>query len=143
MEMASGSNRPQADMNVTPLIDVLLVLLIIFMVVVPQVQRGELADIPQPAVPQKAPLAPEQAIVIHVQGSNDGAVPSLDINGQKTSWEALPNRLHDLLETQIERVAFVKGDSDVDFQYIASAVDIAQHSGANRVGLLDPHSGTK
>lgn len=138
MQMASGSHRPQADMNVTPLIDVLLVLLIIFMVVVPQVQRGELADIPQPAVSQKAPLAPEQAIIIHVRGAYETGVPSLEMNGQKISWEALPNKLHDAFETQIERVAFVKGDSDVDFQYIASAVDIAQHSGANRVGLLDP-----
>ena len=129
-----GPNNPQ--INVTPLIDVLLVLIIVFMVVVSMSkQKGLEAQIPQPA---QGPQQPEvqRTIVIQVAWDGKTQAPTLKIIQDNVSWDDLHARLQRIFAERAERVAFVKGDNDVDFEYIADVIDIARASGVEKVGLL-------
>jgi biopolymer transport protein ExbD len=119
-------------MNVTPLIDVLLVLLIIFMVL-PH-HRGEQAEIPQPSsisLPD-----PAGAIVVQLSDAGEGRPPAVSINRKEVSWEKLDSALREIYEKRKEKAVFLKGDPEIDFQYVAEAVDIAHHAGVDRVGLM-------
>jgi len=131
-----GPSNPQ--INVTPLIDVLLVLIIVFMVVVSMSKhKGLEAQIPQPAQDDKSqPVPVDRTIVIQVIWGAQNQPPALKINQQTVKWEDLHSRLHDIFKTRAERIAFVRGDDDVDFEYIADVIDIAREAGVDRVGLL-------
>jgi len=131
-----GPSNPQ--MNVTPLIDVLLVLIIVFMVVVSMSKtKGLDAQIPQPAADDKnQPVPIDRTIVIQVVWSKQGEDPTLKINQEDVKWNDLQGRLHDIFKQRAERVAFVRGDDDVDFEYVADVIDIAREAGVDRVGLL-------
>ena len=137
MSMTPGS-RHGAEINVTPLIDVLLVLLIIFMVIVPPHNLGEKADIPLPARIETPPSERQETIVLQLHGMGEGKQPTLQINQQDVSWDKLEARLRAIFEARSDKVAFVKGDPELDFQYVAQAIDISHHAGAERVGLLGP-----
>jgi biopolymer transport protein ExbD len=130
---ASGGRTP--EINVTPLIDVLLVLLIIFMVVLPEHHQGEQALIPQPA-PTNAEMNPTTPIVIQLKDVGESKRPDLTINTEKIQWDELEARLRAIYAQRDDRVAFVKGDPEVEFAYVAEAVDITHHAGADRVGLM-------
>jgi biopolymer transport protein TolR len=135
-QAGGGPSNPQ--INVTPLIDVLLVLIIVFMVVVSMSKtKGLEAQIPQPAQDDKSqPVPIDRTIVIQVVWSTQGQAPDLKINQETVKWEDLQRRLHDIFKTRAERVAFVRGDDDVDFEYVANVIDIARNAGVERVGLL-------
>ncbi|SRR6266498_4873217 len=137
MAFSNAGGRPfQAEINITPMIDVLLVLIIVFMVVVSMSeQKGLRAEIPQPAQDNAAP-PPVRTIVIQVAWAADKQAPVLKINEESVSWENLHDRLFDIFKQRAERVAFVKGDDDVDFQYVADAIAIARNSGVEKIGLL-------
>jgi biopolymer transport protein ExbD len=124
-------------MNVTPLMDVLLVLIIIFMLIVTQSkEKGLNAQIPQPpANPNSAP-EPVRTIVIQVGEAKSGDVPLLKINQQDVSWPDLKVQLQDIFKQRAEKVAFVQGDDGVDFEYVADVIDTARDAGVERVGLL-------
>jgi biopolymer transport protein TolR len=129
-----GPNNPQ--INVTPLIDVLLVLIIVFMVVVSMSkQKGLDAQIPQPAQGSQQPEV-QRTIVIQVAWDGKTQAPTLKINQDNVSWDDLHARLQRIFAERAERVAFVKGDNDVDFEYVADVIDIARASGVEKVGLL-------
>jgi biopolymer transport protein TolR len=130
-----GPSNPQ--INVTPLIDVLLVLIIVFMVVVSMSRtKGLEAQIPQPAPEHNGPPPPDRTIVIQVAWSAPHQPPVLKINQETVKWEDLKSRLHDIYKLRAERVAFVRGDDDIDFQYVAEVIDLAREAGVERVGLL-------
>ena len=136
MAMISGSRGVSAaEMNVTPLIDVLLVLVIIFMIILPSHWNGEQADVPQPSNQNAAP-SPPATIVIQLHITKDGARPNLSINQQDVNWPDLELRLRDIYKLRAEKIAFLKGDDDIDFQFVAEALDITHHAGVERVGLL-------
>jgi biopolymer transport protein TolR len=136
VSILNGSrNSLSSEINVTPMIDVLLVLLIIFMVVLPHHFWGERAQIPVPA-DHLDPQPPEDAVVIHLHDSGRGSAPMLTINHEEVAWEALENKLREIYLTRMDRVAFLKGDPEIDFQYVANALDTAHHAGVDRVGLL-------
>ena len=131
----AGGSPFQAEINITPMIDVLLVLIIVFMVVVSMSQeKGLKAQIPQPAPPTSAPTP--TTVVIQVAWSGDKQLPGLKINEENVAWNQLHDRLFEIFKQRAERVVFVKGDDDVDFQYVADAISIARTSGVDRVGLL-------
>ncbi len=130
-----GASAPQ--MNVTPLIDVLLVLIIIFMLIVVQSKdKGFKTEIPQPpANPESAP-PPVRTIVVQVKDTKANEVPHLEINQQAVSWPDLKTRLQDIFKARAEKVAFVQGDDEVNFEYVAYVIDTARDAGVERVGLL-------
>jgi len=137
MAFSTAGGRPfQAEINMTPMIDVLLVLIIVFMVVVSMSQeKGLRAEIPQPANSPQAAAAP-RTIVIQLGWTPDDQPPSVKINDESVKWENLHDRLFDVFKQRAEKVAFVKGDDAVSFQYVADAISIARDSGVERVGLL-------
>jgi biopolymer transport protein ExbD len=132
-----GPSGPQ--INVTPLIDVLLTLIIVFMLVVSQQKReetGEEAQIPQPDSKQTAEASQSRTIVLQVEWNGQDRTPVLKINQEVVKREDLEMRLAQIFLPRAEKVAFVRGDDDVDFEYVADVIDVARHAGVQRVGLL-------
>jgi biopolymer transport protein TolR len=130
-----GASRPQ--INVTPLIDVLLTLIVVFMLVVSMDKEyQEKAQIPQPNNGANSGPPPERTIVIQVLWPGKDRSPFVKINQEDVSWEDLEARLTAIFLTRAEKVAFVRGDADIDFQYVADVIDLAHHAGVERIGLL-------
>jgi biopolymer transport protein TolR len=139
MAFSTGGRGPfQGQMNVTPLIDVLLVLIIVFMVVESMTKdKGLETQVPQPPPPNaNSTPPPERTIVLQVVWTGTDKQPSLRINQQDVSWAELQPRLNDIYKQRAEKVAFVKGDDDVNFEYVAQVIDLAHAAGVDRVGLM-------
>ena len=134
----SGSNPNSPQMNVTPLIDVLLVLIIIFMVVViEQRPTGLKAEIPQPTPVANNIPPPQRTIVIQVKhAKTSDQHPEVKINDEVVDWDHLRQRLADIFAIRVERIAFIEADDDIDFQDVADVIAIARVAGVDRVGLL-------
>jgi len=131
-----GPSGPQ--INVTPLIDVLLTLIIMFMLVVSMdPEYGEQAQIPQPPK-QDAKSQPivERTVVIQILWAAKDQAPKLKINQDDVDWWNLDERLAQIYLTRAEKVAFIRADADVDFQSVATVIDVAHHAGVKRLGLL-------
>ena len=134
MGMTVGKSKGAlAEMNVVPLIDILLVLLIIFMVINPNKPKGLEALVPQPAPPNSQPQQDIQNKLVVVQVLNNG---SLKINQEDSNWDTLESRLTEIFKIRAERVAFIKGDDSVKFEQIARAIDIMHNANIDHVGLM-------
>jgi biopolymer transport protein ExbD len=139
MAMAVGGSGtgPTCDINVTPMIDVLLVLLIIFMVITPLTPHGLEALVPQPPPPNTPPSNADRTVVVQVLQPVPGGELKLKINQDDVNWNNLSSRLTDIFKTRAERVMFVKGDDDIEFQYVAKVIDLAKGTNViDRIGLI-------
>jgi biopolymer transport protein ExbD len=121
-----------ADINMTPMIDVLLVLLIIFMIITPLTPKGLEALVPQPPPPGAQQTQADQRTVVIVINRDK----TILINQEPTTETNLGSRLEEIFKTRAERVVFVKGDPDLEFQYVARAIDIAKGAGIDKIGLI-------
>ncbi len=129
MSMTMGGSRKQmAEINVTPMIDVLLVLLIIFMVVSPLKSRGLHAIVPQPAAGPG--VERQEDIVISVE--RDGM---LRVNQEPVAVTDLGARLRRVFEVRGNTVVFVRADKELSFRPVAEVIDIARGAGLDRVAL--------
>jgi biopolymer transport protein TolR len=133
MGMAVGGGKGVvAEPNVVPLIDVLLVLIIIFMVITPRTPSGLKTLVPQPAPPSQKQTQPDSRTIV-VQVLSNG---HLKINQDDATWNDLGSRLFDIFKERADRIAFVKGDDNVEFSEVAHAIDIMRGAGIDHVGLI-------
>ena len=133
MSMAvGGAGGPKSDINMTPMIDVLLVLIIIFMVITPLTPKGLEALVPQPPPPGQKQNASDQRTVVIVIDANH----HYSINSEDTDEQRMGDRLTEIFKTRAERVVFVKGDPSLEFSWVAKAIDIAHGAGIDKVGLM-------
>jgi biopolymer transport protein TolR len=136
MAMAVGGPKsgPRCDINMTPMIDILLVLLIIFMVITPLTPHGLEALAPEPPDKKNQPPPDQDRTVVIVIDKDK----SMHINNEDTDMDKLGPRLEQIFKTRAERVVFVKGDPDLEYQTVARAIDIAKGAQIDKVGLMTP-----
>ena len=126
-----GSGSIKSDINVTPLVDVVLVLLIIFMVITPVVQMGYLVKVPPKAPPNLPPSAVQDQIVLRLV-----AGPRVLINKEEMTMEQFPARIQDILRGNTAKMVFFAGARDVDYDTTMKFLDLARSSGAKNIGII-------
>ena len=135
MDGNSGTGKAVSSINVTPLIDVLLVLLILFMVIVPVTPKGLDTLIPQPA--KADARTPESTIVVQVL-ANGGGEPSYKINSASFAKSQMLPEPASLFASRHDRTMFVKGDTALDFRKVAEVVNMGAEAGVDHIALITP-----
>jgi biopolymer transport protein ExbD/biopolymer transport protein TolR len=139
MGMGGGGGKgARSDINVTPLIDVLLVLLIIFMVIQPNTVRGLDTLVPQPPKEQdKNKDVDQRTVVVQIQAAGNGA-PSYKINEDQVAIDNLTAKLTDIFAVRNDKVMFVKGDKDLDFGAVLPVINDGHAAGVDNIGIITP-----
>jgi biopolymer transport protein TolR len=121
----------RSEINVTPLVDVVLVLLIIFMVLTPVIQMGYLVKVPPKAPANLPPSAVQDQIVLRLYSGN-----RVMINKEEMTMEAFPNRVRDILRGNTSKMVFFAGGRDVDYESTMAFLDLARRAGARNIGII-------
>ena len=126
-----GSGTVKSDINITPLVDVVLVLLIIFMVLTPVIQMGYLVRVPPKAPANLPPSAVQDQIVLRLASGN-----RVFINKEEMTIERFPARIQEVLRGNTSKMVFFSGGRDVDYEATMSFLDLARRSGAKNIGII-------
>ena len=129
-----GGSGVTSNINMTPMIDILLVLLIIFMAISPVHPKGLEALAPQPPPPNSPPPPEDDRTVVVLIDKQK----NVKINREDITWDRLEGRLVEIFKTRADRVVFIKGDPDLEFQTVARAIDMAHGANIDKVGLMTP-----
>ncbi|MFN7974861.1 MAG: biopolymer transporter ExbD [Acidobacteriota bacterium] len=136
MDMDTGRRKGiRHDINVTPLIDVVLVLLIIFMVLTPMLQMAHGVDVPEAAA--KARQAAPAVLPLVLAVERDG---SMSLNTQPLAREEVAEKLAAAFATRSEKDVFVKADASLRYQDVVGVLDLVKHGGADRIAVVTPAS---
>jgi biopolymer transport protein TolR len=133
-----GSGSIKSDINVTPLVDVVLVLLIIFMVITPVIQMGYLVRVPPKAPANVPPSAVQDQIVLRLAAGD-----RVFINKEELTMAQFPTRIREVLHGNTSKMVFFSGARDVDYDATMKFLDLARGSGAKNIGIIveDPVTG--
>jgi biopolymer transport protein ExbD/biopolymer transport protein TolR len=123
---------PVSDINVTPMVDVMLVLLIIFMVITPMLSKGVSVDL----VKTKHPIAmqnadKEDAVLVAV--TRDGRV---FLNTTQMTIDTLTSKVKDMLTNRLDKTVYIKSDSRAKFERVVEVIDTVRTAGVDNLGLL-------
>jgi biopolymer transport protein ExbD len=132
-----GKKGVKHDINITPYIDILLVLLIIFMVAAPIQQHDQEIKVPKPALVTQPKDAKPDMIVVDVENDH-----SIRINSQPVALENLGTMLFEIYKRRANKNLFIRGDGQLPYGEVFKVLDIAKHSGAADIALLDKGEGS-
>ena len=134
MSQAAGSEGTMKDINVTPVIDVMLVLLIIFMVVTPLTQAGHDVELPESADDLRKDQEPDpNQLVLDIDEAGQ-----VTINKQPVTWDELPLRIRDIFETRADKTIFLRAAPSLKYGEVVAVLDVARGNGVVRVGIVPP-----
>ena len=134
MSAGGGGATLTNEINVTPMIDVLLVLLIIFMMIVPNSRKAVDVQLPDPQ-PAQVSAAQSNQIVLEVTPGGPNGGPQFSINKEQVAVDRLGTRLHEIYDNRPEKIIFIKGDPKVKYQDVIHAMDVARGSGVKVIGV--------
>ena len=140
MGMGGGGNAGglNSDINVTPMIDILLVLLITFMAITPVAPKGLNALVPQPPKSPQQQQNDDTTIVVQITARPQGGIPGYKINDDDFAHDALEPKLAEIFSTRANKVFFIKGDPAIDYGYVADVIDMGHTAGVDNIGLITP-----
>jgi TolR protein len=130
MDVGGSKGSLKADINVTPLVDVMLVLLIIMMLIAPMLQQGVPVTLPQAANTADKPETQDQTVVAV------DANKQMYLNGVRIREDDLTNQITQVMESKTEKVVLIKGDKDAPYASIMAAMDRLRAAGIENIGLI-------
>jgi len=131
MDVGSKKTGPKSDINVTPLIDVVLVLLIIFMVLTPSMLKNLPTMVPEKAEENAPVMPPDSAILVEYTAKRE-----LTVNSEAVAVEALAVKLADRLKSRRQKVVFFKAEDKAPYGEVVRLLDIARGSGAETLAIV-------
>lgn len=125
----NNDSKPVSDINVTPLVDVILVLLIIFMVTAPMLQMG--IDVNLPRVKAKSVDVGEEKLILTIKSNEE-----IFINRYKASLDDLKLKLENIFESRIDREIFMRADEKVPYGFVVKVMSEVRKAGVDKLGMI-------
>ena len=136
MAMQLGSSGVKSDINVTPFVDIVLVLLIIFMVVTPMLSRALDISVPPKSEAEIAPEVEADQLILSVKGPPEAPKIFLNRDEIPEGKDGVKDRIGELMKGRREKVVFFQADNELPYQYVVEVMDMIRGGGAEKIGLI-------